>query len=63
MMRPKAQTTKHGYTGGKVGAEFAAGDNGAVEVGFKADRSDYKFEDVKMDETNLGLYAGYNFKF
>lgn len=25
--------------GGKVGAEFATGDNGAVEVGFKADRS------------------------
>ena len=24
---------------------------------------DYKFEDVKMYETNLGLYAGYNFKF
>ena len=53
--------------GAKVGAEYSINENNAVEFGLKADRTKYrsiaKYDNVKIKETNVGLYMGYTYKF
>ena len=53
--------------GARVGAEYSINENNAVELGLKADRTDYgkisKFNLVDIKETNVGLYMGYTYKF
>ena len=50
--------------GARVGAEYSINENNAVEVGLKADETKYRpIDDTKIEETNLGLYMGYTYKF
>ena len=53
--------------GARIGAEYSINENNAVEFGLKADRTDYgkinTFNLVDIQETNVGLYMGYTYKF
>ena len=50
--------------GARVGTEYSINENNAVEFGLKADETKYRpIDDTKIEETNLGLYLGYTYKF
>ena len=50
--------------GTKFGAEYLLDQNNILEAGVKADYTFYrKIEEVKVRESNIGLYVGYTYKF
>ena len=50
--------------GARVGTEYSINENNAVEFALKADETKYRpIDDTKIEETNLGLYLGYTYKF
>ena len=62
---PMESVSTNGWIlGAKVGAEYSIDENNAVEFGLKTDRTKYRaIDDAKIEETNLGLYLGYTYKF
>ena len=62
---PMESVSTNGWIlGAKVGAEYSIDENNAVEFGLKTDRTKYRaIDDAKIEETNLGLYMGYTYKF